>query len=292
MLLSTGLVHGDEYWEPTELSAVTRGHIEDCARGYLLCVLAPATIAGRREIVKLSFHSQIAPSCQGLTGSLDRLRVGARSVGKTIELQMVAPSDTRSYHLEFRTPPELECIELRIPDSRSETTQDISGQPVAHVHAFFDSPPLAPAVVTLMVPRAGMWRYATLASGVIAAIAWLEITLPNAQQALLQAADGAAAFLLALPAVVIGFLSAGRESALTAWALGPLRAIMLLCSVGLLAVAGGIVGKLSEPWTTALCWTLAVSATSFVALLIWPHRVTEPNPKNVGDVAWHELCRT
>ena len=266
--------NGDnQFWNPADVGSDVSDLIRDLGNGFLLSCLLPAANAGIRQVVKLSFHWRIEAAAGGLVQvAFDRLSVGLRFRSRLIELPMTAPSDARSYHLEFQTPPELTCTGLKLPLAAGEqwhpSMVDQTGQPVAHVHGTFARPPGETASVSLGVSSRGLWTYAVLSSFLTAAIMWLAIGLPGAKSALMASSDGAAALLLAVPAVFIGLGAGQKENALAAWMLGPLRVIMFVCALGLLAVAGSVVGVLHEPWCTGLWWAIASFSSLCFGLLV------------------------
>ena len=277
-LATAGRLGDVQFWQPSELNSEVSDLIRDLGAGFLLSCLLPSELAGIRQILKISFHWRIEAETGGVAPlALQRLRVSFRFRSRLILLPMMAPSDARSYHLEFQTPPELTCTGLTLPKVSGEewlpSMVDTTGQPVAHVHGTYARPPGETAFVSLGVSSRGLWTYALLSTFLTAVIMWLAIGLPGAKVALMASADGAAALLLAVPAVFIGLGAGQKENALAAWMLGPLRLIMLTCALGLFAVAGSLVGVLHEPWCTVLWWTVAlVSSVSFVLLVIGRYR--------------------
>ncbi|TFC25613.1 hypothetical protein E3O25_13585 [Cryobacterium sp. TMT1-3] len=271
-LAQSGSFRGEQFWRPDDLDPVVSNLVRDLGHGFLLSCLLPSDRAGVRQILKVSFHWRIEPAEGGyFTLALHRLRASLRFASRSIELPMTAASDASSYHLEFQTPDGLDCSRLELPSGgrvESPGMLDASGQPVAHVHATYAHPPTGTARILLKVSRSGLSANATLSTFLTATIMWLAILLPGAKTALIDSADGAAALILAAPALLIGLTAGQRESALAAWGLGPLRFIILSCSMGLFAVAGSVVGVLHEPWSTALWWTVASAASLFLFLLL------------------------
>jgi len=273
-LAETGSWHGVEFWKrrvlPEDVVELLQGFEQD----FLLSGLIPAEDAGRRQVLKFSFHWSIDP--EPILWRLLRPAVSFGLANRSVEITMTAPRDTRSYHLEFQTPPELRCRKLQLPDSPGQVlgfaATDTSGAPVAHVHHAYTSRPRGNARIELSVPPGGAWTASFLACVVTAIVFWLAILLPGAQAALLSSSGSAAAILLAAPAVFMGLLAARAESALAAWMLNPLRTLMLVCSLLLFSMAASIVGRLDSPWIECL-WSLGAWLTTGLAGVLASSRV-------------------
>jgi hypothetical protein len=97
----------------------------------------------------------------------------------------------------------------------------------------------------------------------------LERLLPFAHEVLTGASDGGAALLLAVPAVALALLARPGENQVAATLLAPLRAIILICSMFLMAGAASLVGELWHPYVDALWWAgTLVSGGMLGALLV------------------------
>jgi hypothetical protein len=143
---------------------------------------------------------------------------------------------------------------------------------VVHAVAPYPDEPDDDAVVELRVPWDGLRATTFFVALTTSATILLGKLLPGAQDALLEASDGAAALLLALPAVVLALAAVRRESALEAALLGPLRSVLLVCAFFLFACAGSVVGVLHEPWRTWL-WMGGGSISSVLAVLLCANEV-------------------
>ncbi|WP_315092792.1 hypothetical protein [uncultured Cellulomonas sp.] len=269
-LIATGTVDGRRLWSEDSPPTIALALLNDFRRGFLLVGLLPAKRAGERQVLKFSFHWGVTPAGKG--SFLGRVAAGFGLRSRTLELRTTGASDTSSYHLEFHTPPQIDCQRLELPPcpGRPDGSQkdDRTLISVAHAHDSYDRPPESPATVELSVARSRVWTTALLSAATTAIMVWLAIFLPGAKGALLESSDGAAALLLAVPAVVIGFAAGGTESALAVWLLGPLRLAMIGCAAGLMSVAGSIVGELHESFISVLWWTVAVAATVLVGLMV------------------------
>lgn len=280
--VAEALVHGRRwhdgkaFWEH-DIDREIQRSIREFADSFLLCGLIPAEQAGRRQVLKLAFHWRVepGPAESTLTGRLSRpvrrLFAGLRAVARSIELPMNAPSDARSYHLEFQTPAELDCGELRLPAAAgvppAGALVDGTGQPVAHVHAHYDLPPVDSARAKLVTPRRGPWTHAFLASLTTAVFFVLGAVLPGGMGAL-QTSGAADALLLAIAAVVIARAAGRRESALSAWSLGPLRFILFVHSAVLSGWAAAVALGLEAPWFRTAWNVCAVGSCFWVLVMV------------------------
>lgn len=279
------LSDGRVFWKH-DIDREVQRSIREFADSFLLCGLIPAEQSGRRQVLKLAFHWRVepGPAESTLTGRLSRpvrrLFAGLRAVARSIELPMNAPSDARSYHLEFQTPAELDCGELRLPAAEggppAAALVDGTGQPVAHVHAHYDLPPLESARAKLVTPRRGPWMHAFLASLTTALFFVLGGLLPGGMGAL-QTSGAADALLLAIAAVVIARAAGRRESALSAWSLGPLRFTLFVHSATLSAWAAAVALGLEPPWfrsawnvcaVVSCLWVLIMALTPGIARVL------------------------
>jgi hypothetical protein len=279
-LVDQGTFAGRPVWDPRDVDPEVAALMMDLSRGFLLCGLVPSEHAGTRRLLKLAFHWRIEKSTPSGGRLHERVACGLGWASRSIELPMTAPGYSASYHLEFQTPAELDCVRLELPADHGlqPGALDVSGQPVAHAHAAFPEPPAGSARVHLHVPARGIWLHAALSAFVTAVVMWLAIGLPGATATLMGRPDGAAALLLGIPAVLIS-LAAGRgENALSAWMLAPVRAFMLACSAGLVAVAASMVGHLHEPWRAVLWWVVAVAASVLLVAMLVPPVVRRALP--------------
>lgn len=266
---------GEVFWEH-DIDPEVQRSIREFADSFLLCGLLPAEQAGRRQVLKLAFHWRVEPDAHesSLAGRFSkpmrRLGAALRVVARSIELPMNAPSDARSYHLEFQTPAELDCGELRLPDAESTPQTaamvDGTGQPVAHVHAHYDVPPRESARAKLVTPRRGPWTHAFLAALTAALFFGLGALLPGGMGAL-QTSEAADALLLAVAAVVIARAAGRRESALAAWSLGPLRFTLFAHSAVLSVWAAAVALGLEDPLFRSAWNVCAVVSGAWVLIM-------------------------
>jgi hypothetical protein len=266
---------GMVFWEH-DIDPEVKRSIREFADSFLLCGLLAAEQAGRRQILKLAFHWRVEPDpheqtvAEIVSRPFRRLGAALRAVSRSIELPMNAPSDARSYHLEFQTPAELDCGELRLPAPEGATPTaamvDRSGQPVAHVLAHYDVPPRDSARAKLMTPRRGPWTHAFLASLTAGLFFGLGAVLPGGMGAL-QTSGAADALLLAIAAVVIARAAGRRESALAAWSFGPLRLTLFTHSAVLSAWAAAVALGLEAPWFKSAWNACAVISAAWVLIM-------------------------
>jgi len=282
-LLAEGTWRDVVLWPGGALSPELSDLLRDLSRNFLLTVLVPATQLGRRQVVKFSFHWAVRPLARR-----DRVRRPLAALGLTtltLDIPMMNPADAESYHLEFRTPPELACVSLRLEGSSSAAATDTSGEPVAHAHGAFDNAHDSVAKVELRVRRQGAWRVTWAATGLTAVVSTAAVALPGASAVLRDAGNGGPAILLAAPALLIGLASARSESSLSSWLLTPLRFVNVAMALGLFAMAGSIVGDLISPLNDILWGAVAAAATTAFVTLSFGHRLmsTTARPKRYPD---------
>ncbi|MGY1985389.1 hypothetical protein ACI792_04110 [Blastococcus sp. SYSU DS0669] len=269
-LLSTGQVDGVQVFDPQAVPAAVGDLVRDLADNFLMLVLLPANDVGTRQILKYSFHWRSVPEAN--TTWLNRVLTAFGFSSAEYSLEAHGASWAASYHLEVHAPPGLTSTGLELPPREAggaPAGQDLTVDPVAHVHGSYpDQPPLEPrARLQLAVPFPGLRATALLVSLFSAVIFVLEQVLPGAPEALRDAGDGAAALLLAAPAIVLALLSRSGENILEARLLFPLRAVVLGCALLLTAAAGSVVGQLHEPYFNLL-WCLGAWSTSAATLLL------------------------
>lgn len=266
---------GQYVWEPGEGPSDDAAKlIEVFSRQFLLIALIASKDAGRRQVLKFSYHWHIPrPSWK------DRLRaplVAARFVPRKVLVPMDAAHATRSYHLEFQTPPELQCYALRLPAAdgmaKAGSALDTQGMPVAHAHSRYFQQPEKSAEVHLDVPVRGAGLATLMATLFTGLVVGLGLWLPNARENWMDSSDAAIAILLAAPAIYFGLLAVRNESALATSTFRFLRTVMFLSALSLFLVAVSIVGKLEESlqnglWFVVALWNLLVAlflATGYV----------------------------
>lgn len=264
-LVVDGTYQGIPVLDPDRLSDYVVTLILDLSVRYVLIALVPGDFAGRRTVLKYTHHSEL--EFKG-AGPWQRLLIASGLVTLPYAFQLGHPEGTASHHLEVAIPERIACSRLTMPalvHDRNTVDEDVRG--VAHAVGRYEDEPFEYAVAELRVPLRGLRGTASLVCLLTAVIVALGLWLPGAQNALFQASDGAAALLLAIPAVAVALGVGRRESALVSYMLLPLRVIIIGCSLLLLACAGSIVGILNEPWREWL-WTasFAVSGVLFVML--------------------------
>lgn len=223
-LCTSGMWEEERLWDPRLLPQEVAYLLRVLTSNFLLVVLLPAEAAGLRGVIKFSFHNPLLMQQQAaspLMTTTERLLCAFGFTPFKLELDMMMPDAAASYHLEFHTPPQLKCLRLELP-------------------------------------LVGARLAALASSGLATCVFLLALALPGALNALLDAADGASAILLAGPAVLIGYLASGREHHIASSLSVPLRISMILSALSLLIMAASIVGGLVEPFI----WT--VWATGFL----------------------------
>jgi hypothetical protein len=265
-LVSHGTISGRPALVPGNLSDYSSQLILKLASVFVLIALVPSEYAGKRVILKYSHHLKLQP--HGV-GRLKRLLGAAGLRTLKVRFALSNPTGSASHHLEVGIPAALTCIRLAMPSLQGvdRNTQDLVAGEVVHAVAAYPDDPDGDAVVELRVPWAGLRATTFLVAMITFVTLLLGEFLPGAQNALLAAKDGAAALLLALPAVVLALAAVRRESALEAALLGPLRLIVLTCALILFACAGSLVGVLHQPWRTSL-WIGGCGVTGLFALIL------------------------
>ncbi|WP_147440442.1 hypothetical protein [Mycetocola tolaasinivorans] len=217
--------------------------LQNLSTDFVLIALIPAELAGRRQVLKFSYHWVIPPR-KWATFIMD-IGVAVGLANLKVGLPMHMPAGTRSYHLEFQTPPELDIRALSLPAdpaiNNATTSVDSSGIPVAHVHHSYTRVPAGDAHAQLRVPMRGLWTSAVLAALLTTTVFILALNVDGAISKLTDEGGNAAALFLAAPAVFIGFLVARTEHTFSSRVLNPLRAMLIVCALLLFAMAGSIV---------------------------------------------------
>jgi hypothetical protein len=254
---------------------LTQSVIRTVSQRFLLTGLIGAAAAGTRQVLKFGYHWSVESSA--LSNRTAPLVAGGWGPRQLTITPLMADA-ARSYHLEFQTPPELRCIELRLPEpvgagERNLSWVDRSAEPVAHAHASYSSVPEGSATVSLSVPLGGMRRAALTVNTFSALLVGLMLFLPWAKNVWINSPESSAAVLIAVPAVFFGLLAAGREHTLVADALAFLRFMILSAALSLFLVAASIVGDLNQPfleilWGFVACWNLVAAGFLFLSGLV------------------------
>lgn len=218
--------------------------LSDLAGKFLLVALVPREFIGARTVIKYSHHWNDLPRAWSNVGRLTFAAAGYCTY--PIGIVMSGPADAASYHLQVHVPNTLVSKGLYQADGGLE---DRNESAVAHGVGHYPEPPKDNiANLHVAVPGRGLRAATILVLLFSFTVFLLERTLPNASGNLMSASDGSAALLLAVPAVAMALLGRDGESDLAATLLGPLRAIIILCSMLMAAAGWSLVGRLSGPW--------------------------------------------
>lgn len=275
-LIKEGVWEEQQLWcSQIKIDLYTERFLLNLSTDFVLIGLIPASASGTRQILKFSYQWVLDQPRKERVKFRDNVEVALGIASFEIKLPMHMPEATKSYHLEFHVPPELDIRELVLPqetDSPGSQVQyptDNSGVPVAHVHARFQEIPGKSAWVKLVVPRRGLWVTALMTSGLTATIFSLALFLPGAMDTLRQVGGNAAALLLAAPAVFVSFLAISKEHIFSSWMLNPLRVIVAMCALSLFMMAASLVGDLQQPFLGAL-WGMGAAGSGlfFIGLLL------------------------
>lgn len=263
------LLKGDELFgiDPSRILDQTGYLLLDLALKFVLIGLLPSDGKPERQIIKYSYHWRIRADDPVTIGS--RIKVALGIDDANYYLAVGGASDAASYHLEVHAPPGLTATRLELPTGSSFDSSRIDSDGGSVVHAagvYPEGPDFEDAELRLAIPLRGIRTATLIVSLFTATVFLLEHLLPGAEDALLEAADGAVALLLVVPAAYSAFLARANENALVSQIFLPLRTTMFLCSVLLLAGAGSLVGRLHEPWLTAL-WVAGAAITAPVAAI-------------------------
>lgn len=265
--LSRGCVDGKEVFDVGRIREQTVLLLADLASNFLLIALLEPEKCNRRQVVKFAFHWHVEMS--GDPNWIDRFKIALGTVYGNYGLEVSGASDAASYHLEAHAPPGLKTVGLELPSGGrdEESSVDDRVDVVAHaVGSYEASSPIEDATLYVAVPPRGLRTVTAIITGFTAAVFLLERLLPGAQDALLEAPDGAVALFLIVPAAFSSFMARPTENILLSYILLPLRMIILLCAALLVAGAASLVGRLHDPYMGIL-W-FAGAATSIV-LLVW-----------------------
>ena len=278
-LLRDGTAQGRAVLDPASVRGWARELLTSLPLVWVLFALVPREYAGRRVVIKYSHHARQAAE----RSTLRQRWLGAAGISTLpVSFKLFHPTGAASHHLEVTVPADLSCTSLQMPGQVADrNTTDSSDSGVVHGAASYTVEPDSLARVEFSVPWAGMRATAWLVSAVTFAVTFLGLALPGAQDALIDAADGAGAVLLAVPAVAVAFAVGTRESDVESTLLGPLRMWVTVCALWLFACACSIVGVLHEPFRTWL-WSAG-------ALLALPASLTlcaREMRRRVGVVAW------
>ncbi|GAA2736686.1 hypothetical protein GCM10009867_21850 [Pedococcus aerophilus] len=261
LLVDKGIgMGGVRVLDASRISPFAAALLSSLSSAYVLIALLPAEYARRRVVIK---YAHLDPQEVEPLGWKKRWRGAAGLEPLRVGFGLSHPVGSASHHLQVTVPNALRCASLTLPGDRQDrNTSDAAGAGVVHVAAPYVQDPGEPAEAEFVVPWSGMRATTWLVTMVTFAITFLGLVLPGGQEALIDAADGAAALLLAIPAVAVAFAAGRPESAIESVLLGPLRLVVMSCALMLLACAGSIVGVLHEPWRTIL-WSVGAVASGF-----------------------------
>jgi len=238
-------------FDRVELDEVAKGIIADFAHNFLLIAVLPLDSVGLRQVVKYSYHWE-----KGVSPHRDTLGNAIRDVAQSISAGFGLSSYTlgvdvnglensRSFHFECPAPHGLTVHSVRLPtdDSFSEPT-DLTATGVGHAHGHYSrsSAGLGKLIyVDLRLDPAGLLpRVMAGAIGVFILLASL-VAFPSLYVALMEAAEGATAVLLSIPALLLGLNARGTENKLVSRMLIPLRLAAVVLALLLFFLAGLLV---------------------------------------------------
>lgn len=245
--------------------------LRELAENFVLIVLVPAKLAGRRTLIKYAYHwDRLLPPPAG--GRLPRLILDLWScLGPSLglgclklEVEVSSPALAESYHLEVHAPPSLRFVGLNMPQVDSAMPgplQDTQTNQVAHGVGRYMDPPTGPATLSVVGINTGLRSAAWVVTAFTSLIFALSLFLPGAFNAWRNPGSGAAPLLLAVPAAAISVMARQQENALTAYFWRPLRAIVVICAGLLMSGAAAVAVGLGEGWMYALWITALVLAS-------------------------------
>ncbi|WP_282945857.1 hypothetical protein [Cellulomonas endometrii] len=292
-LVVDGTYRGVRCLNPEEMTTYAANLILSLTDSYVMIALLPEQQAGRRQVIKYGHHSvehferptsrdhrsglahvlQVLKDRFGFTtGPIKRFRLAAGLEAMKIKFDLSHPEGSASHHFEVVIPDGLRCERLNMPAGYAHAdrnTVDTTPTGVAHAVAAYDRNPDDGAVVEFRVPLEGLRQTAAVVCLITSAMLLLGLLLPGPQDALLSASDGAAALLLAVPAVVFALAVGGGEHEMVAWMLRPLRFVVVGCALLLLACAGSIVGVLHDWARYPMWWAGAVATLVTGITLAW-----------------------
>ncbi|MCM0638975.1 hypothetical protein [Cellulomonas wangsupingiae] len=270
-LLESGTFQKQHCLKAEVLSEYSANLVLRLAESYVLIALLSHERGGHRQVIKYAHHSEerlvrASPARRFLVAA------GIRTL--RAEFALSHPEGSASHHFELVVPEGITCVRLTMPGGYPQTdrnTGDGSPSGVAHAVASYARTPTDRAAAEFAVPFSGLRSTAMYACFLTAGILLLGLLLPGAQEALLDASDGAAALLLAVPAVVVVLVIGGSEHVIVTSMLRPLRSVVIACALLLLACAGSIVGVLHDPFRYPLWWIGAVWSFATGWALLWSH---------------------
>jgi hypothetical protein len=116
--LLMGRYKGKTLLNSDDLTDTARLLIQELAECFLLIALLPSELAGKRGVIKYSFHWRPVPS-RGLNWGTRLLAAGGYC-GAIHQIELGRPSDAASYHLEVHAPIGLICGNLKLPTTANE----------------------------------------------------------------------------------------------------------------------------------------------------------------------------
>lgn len=243
---------------------------------FLLVAVLDSSAAGRRQVLKYSYHWELGPAPAvprvTLRSWVRWLRyttlAGLGLTDAALRVAIASADTAASFHLEVPCPPGLLSTSLELTGGEGGSPRDERLTAVAHAHASFDRSSDPAAYVAMTLSPNGTHRTVTLAAWSTAALFLAALLVPGALGALKEAADGTASLLLFGPALLVATLARTGENVITSRLYTPLR-VVALGLAGLLFLAGAsLVGRLHEPWLTSLWWAAAVLSVVTASLLL------------------------
>ena len=209
----------------------------------LVVALAPGDLAERRCVLNVSYeHPSWVPD--ETTGDLwDRLLAGWGRRPFRICVPGAAAASWAADH-QFRVP-ELPAGLAFVAAERVE--HRVEGDPE----------PWPMTRLDLALDRRGLLATVRVGAAVTCLVLGGVAATSGGVQAWRHGADGAAALLLAVPAIVLALLARPGDGALLARLTGPLRGAALTLAAVLLLAALCLLGDLHEPWLRAVWFTLS-----------------------------------
>ncbi|USQ75355.1 hypothetical protein [Ornithinimicrobium cryptoxanthini] len=253
-----GMIDDEKVLETGALSTWAKRLLTILPSNYLMVALVPAGYAGHRVVLKYSLEWSIQPLHLNY---FNRAWAAFGFDDFAFRVELSHPSGAASHHLEVVFPDGLEARALTMPsgtdtDTARRNTTDTGPLGVLHGVGRYSQDANAPEPAHITFgPTRGLRQLTFMVLLTTSVILCLGRWLPNAQNALLAANDGAAALLLAVPAVVLALLARQGENAVVSHASSVLRHVVIFCALLLLACAGSIVGHLCSGPRLAL-WAL------------------------------------
>lgn len=191
---------------------------KDLSTGFILCGVIPVDLLGERIVLKISYLWKF--------DSLHRFKTNTKVAitgRRSLRLPMTGCNHTKSYHLEFRVPDGARCIGMKLPASDGVESTDGTadpdhskfkvGGPTIHLISSYEKPPeFQEAWAELAIASdASYWTavISTTMTSILLGILYRAGDIASIQSAL------NVQLLLAIPAVLIGLMSAKDNHSLS-----------------------------------------------------------------------------